>query len=650
MLWWTLRCLRSKNPKTREKATRKLGAFTDPRALKVLVATLGDKADNVCVAATEELVAKGKGAIEPLLAAMKDGETEVRERAAEALGRIRDHRAVETLVAALKEKKPVIRRKAVKALGSIGDVRAVESLLAGLKDDDCWVRALAAEALGEIGDARAIDPLVAALIDSWEKAREAAANALQRIDVNWAETETGRRAVPTLAGGLNKHGAPEVRRAAAKSLGKIGGASAIEHLAAALKDNDPEVQCEAAYALGKAGSTAVEPLVIVLTDEDSGPRVRSVAARALVSIRDPRAVDALVIALKHERVKRRMIGYMGDPDVLQAAAEGLGEIGDARAIEPLIEALVTGKENVRTAAANALKQIDPNWTKTEAAKHTVPFLAGHLRGSGSLARQAAAETLSKIGDTRAIEPLVVALPDDDSFTRWAVREALNVIDPDWPKSEAAKRAIRALVEALVGQEEARPKAAKALELIDPNWPKTEAAKLALPTLVEALTHWAESVRKEAVEALGKIGDVRAVEPLIEKLYDSDIGVCREAANALGKIRDVRAVEPLVRLFKDHGRCLQEHASHALIEIGDARAVEPLVAALADQWSEVRQMAIAALEHIDPDWWKSEAAQAAVPALAIALGNQDMTVRQAAVDALYKIGGPAAVQALRKTDA
>jgi len=83
------------------------------------------------------------------------------------------------------------------------------------------------------------------------------------------------------------------------------------------------------------------------------------------------------------------------------------------------------------------------------------------------------------------------------------------------------------------------------------------------------------IREEAAKALGKIGDVRAVKPLIAALLtDDESSVHRAAAQALGKIGDVQAVEPLITALKN-----VSDAASALGELKDARAVEPLIAVL-----------------------------------------------------------------------
>jgi len=92
-------------------------------------------------------------AVEPLIAALRDGVWGVRSRAAEALGKIGNRRAVEPVIAALKDS-DFSMWTAAEALGALGDARAVESLIVGLKDP--WIRREAAEALRRIGTPEAL--------------------------------------------------------------------------------------------------------------------------------------------------------------------------------------------------------------------------------------------------------------------------------------------------------------------------------------------------------------------------------------------------------------------------------------------------------------------------------------------------------------
>ena len=71
----------------------------------------------------------------------------------------------------------------------------------------------------------------------------------------------------------------------------------------------------------------------------------------------------------------------------------------------------------------------------------------------------------------------------------------------------------------------------------------------------------------AAEALGKIGDKRAVEPLIKALEDKDGYVSQHSARALGKIGDTRAVEPLIELLSDDDWGVRNAAKEALKKLG-----------------------------------------------------------------------------------
>jgi len=113
-------------------------------------------------------------------------------------------------------------------------------------------------------------------------------------------------------------------------------------------------------------------------------------------------------------------------------------------------------------------------------------------------RQTAAEILGRLKDPRAIGPLIVALVDEASEVREAASEALKSF-PGWGKSDEANRVVPELIVVLQDQRK------------DPE------------------------VRKNAAEALGKIKDPKAVEPLITTLKDKDSEVRWHAAEALEKI-------------------------------------------------------------------------------------------------------------------
>ena len=86
----------------------------------------------------------------------------------------------------------------------------------------------------------------------------------------------------------------------------------------------------------------------------------------------------------------------------------------------------------------------------------------------------------------------------------------------------------------------------------------------------------------------KLKEKKDVESLIKALqYKGDLDVRSEAVEAVGKIGDKRAVEPLIQALNDENKYVREGAALALAEIGDKRAVEPLIQALNDKDENVR---------------------------------------------------------------
>jgi hypothetical protein len=148
---------------------------------------------------------------------------------------------------------------------------------------------------------------------------------------------------------LLMHNNASERGKTALRLGEIGDARAVEPLIKALEDEDRKVHWQAAWALGEIGDArAVEPLIRKLegkfpVDQDA---LRE-SSLALVKI-GSHAVEPLIKVLRE------------DADVLtrSLAAQILGQIGDARAVEPLTEALKDKEEHVQKAAEEALFRLE----------------------------------------------------------------------------------------------------------------------------------------------------------------------------------------------------------------------------------------------------------------------------------------------------
>jgi len=246
-----------------------------------------------------------RGDVEALIDALRHEDEEVREYAAEAVGKIGGKRGVEPLIETLKDSSWRVRMWAAWALGNVRDERAVEPLIRALRDDRLDVRRIAADALSKIGET-AIDPLIKAFSDEDP-------NFCSRIE--YALWNIGNAVVGPLIRALEADDW-RVRRRVAMALGYINykrakdppgiildpgaifyldtkievpaskrdEARAVEPLIKTLEDNEPMVREAAAYALGKIGDKrAAEPLRRKL--EDNNPAVREAAKVALEEVR-----------------------------------------------------------------------------------------------------------------------------------------------------------------------------------------------------------------------------------------------------------------------------------------------------------------------------------------------------------------------------
>ena len=220
---------------------------------------------------------------------------------------------VDELIKNLRDKDMNVSYPSYEALCETGKP-AVDPLIKALKNDNPSVRSSAASALGTIGDPKATDPLIKALKDK----------------------DTG------------------VRVATARALGELKSQKAVEPLIEALKDQDPEVRMYVASSLGfLKAQKAVEPLIELLKDENE--TVVNSAVISLGQLKDPRATEPICeVMSRYANVHPGTILTVSynnpgnpeisdSPDILGGAVTALGEIGDPRAIDPLL-GLIADKE------------------------------------------------------------------------------------------------------------------------------------------------------------------------------------------------------------------------------------------------------------------------------------------------------------------
>lgn len=430
----------------------------------------------------------------------------------------------------------------------------------------------------------------------------------------------------------------------------------------------------AALVVGEVlDASSTKQLIVMLSDQDES--VCTLAAMAVRSLGDPRAVNPLINLLKNKIAVKDVIDALvaigipavkplirllsnADPDVRFHVANALGQIGDIRAVPALVGLL--RDENSWVAASNGLVRIGPAaveplirlfyCTEEDLRKnirHKVgdTWLADLLLPSLAYADWdlgwRVVLTLEKIG-TPAVEPLIAALSNPNEGIRWGAAITLGRIGD--------VRAAQSLANAVCD-----PNLNVALSAVESLGKIGSAAVEPLIRLLQTLS-W-KAPHQRIIDAFKKIGPP-AVEPLIIALSNtSDIYVRNTIIDTLGEIGDDRAIEPIVSILgkncsSDFGLVPSslfaeligyhsstcEHAIHVLVKIG-APAVDALISALSNSNPSVREFAALALGKIGD--------RRAIKPLIDLLSDQEKRVCMRAAEALGIIGDPVALPELER---
>lgn len=334
-------------------------------------------------------------------------------------------------------------------------------------------------------------------------------------------------------------------------------------------------------------------------------RERAAEQLALIAPQDPKAIHALIRALRDE-----------NPEVQRA----LRKIGPS---EYLSTALRNRDPRIRRGAAEVLGDLGPR------AIASVPALMHALNDSDECVRDGVARALGAIGAPSAVAPLIAALNDAAPNVRASAAESLGKI--------RAPESLPALTAKLSDTETGvRVKAAQAI------WRLDRDAELTVPVLVRALRD--RHVGSDAKFVLGEIGPAakKAVPALVQALREERVGrplrTPPSSALALGRIGAPAVPELIPVLQNDHPE-VRTSAVIALGFIGKAAhdAVPHLMPLLADKNLEVRQAAALALGSIEPDNHEL------VPALKQLARDDDIFLASAASAMLRNLDPAAALE-------
>ncbi|OTX97405.1 hypothetical protein BK729_16330 [Bacillus thuringiensis serovar wratislaviensis] len=293
--------------------------------------------------------------------------------------------------------------------------------------------------------------------------------------------------------------------------------------------------------------------------------------------------------------------------------------------------------------------VSVNITVTEISKwyesNMIEQLIGALDSPDEEVRKAAAQALGKAGEPRAVEPLIAILEDDRLYPRLEASKALGKIG-----LPAVDLLIKGLGKISFNNEIVPPEKAF--------WEKkfyvhdmaartlVRVGKVAVPSLIEIIEGNDEVLCQHAADALARIKDKRAVDPLIKALnqYSSEITTWK-IIRSLGEIGDRKCVEFLFPyLINNRIPFIRWETADSLGKLKSIHALKYLFKALEDPHEEVRRTSARALGKIGD--------RSAVGILIQILeqekgGKPREDVRWEAIRALGRIGGPNAQEALVK---
>ena len=394
------------------------------------------------------------------------------------------------------------------------------------------------------------------------------------------------------------YGNRKQRKEALELLGKFGNSQAVFPLIAEFSEDN--YRFKVAIVLGKIGdSRAIKPLIDAFKGrydtsedyisahpswarrlQDSESNLRVAVAKALGMLGSSQAVEALIEFGLYRKDRRDYDSESAN--VRGYSAEALGLIGDSSAVDSLLKAL---------GDSTSVHTLDPD-------KLTFSWSSS----DGNTVSTKVIEALVKIGDQRAIEPLLNMLEYGDPAGKAGVSER-----PYWPCYE--KKSLSWALEKLGWEPDTDER--RALYLLNRSeyynlWNLTEDeftswGSSAIEPLCNSLKHKSFTVQRNAIEILGNIGDSRAIGPLTEVVKTS---AGYQVVQALQKIGS-EAVPSLIEIAES-GITIQSHALigdvsihaiHSLGFIGDSRALKPLTLFLEHENENIRKAAIGAFRDL-----------------------------------------------------
>jgi HEAT repeat protein len=527
-----------------------------------------------------------------LVEAFDTPDVDVRKFIIDILGQLGDRKSLSLLTGALNDEDENVRAAAVEYLGTMKEPSVVDALIEILREGDLWTAYPAADALGRIGDRRAVPALLGALDN--KPLREPALRALGMIadessaDKIVALVEDGSKAVKHEAlralEMLFRNGVSEDILVDAIK-GRFG-ESAFDILLGHTKSSRPEIRVSAILFLGLLKEEkALLPLLELSTEEEYSEDVR----KALVYMGRERPDILMPLFSTEDAYHKRFIcdvasevaaplyydileRFLGDEDghVRTAAAFGLSNIGDPKAVDKIKALLQDPYVDVQEAALKALGSLRDGLDMDEVIRD--------INTRDSVLRRNLVLLLGEIAPAGAVPVLGFQLKDEDVSVRRAVVTALSKIETP----ESFKYLSQVLTD-----EDSGIRVVAALSL------GASGDESFIEDLILLLEDLEDMVKVAAIKALGRLGGESSVPSLIKMLTSENGFVVTAAIDAIGNLEGYYAREALRSMLNSGDKEVKRSAIRALSRFSDME--EDILRFVNDEDWAARVAAIESLE-------------------------------------------------------
>ena len=325
--------------------------------------------------------------------------------------------AEKAIILLLDHKNSSVREGAIRTLGVLGSEAAVSKFRERFESVSVWEKAAMVSALGSIDNQEAIQIVIPLLDASHPYLRGTAVEALEatayqitegklkkllvdehyfviKKTLEYIEERKEERLLPEVAA-LLSHADVSVDVSACQVLGELKNPQSVSPLIKFMEDNQDRLflQKKAVEALVRIGGEEAEDYLMRCLSR-TNPKLRQLAARALGELKSSEATLFLIKVLEDP-----------DDEVRIAAFQSLAQIKDFKATPTLIE--IVGREDLeiekRKKAIQTLGEIGDS--------RAVDPLVGILQGAEEKLKSTTAEALGRIGDKRVLQPLMSILSE-----------------------------------------------------------------------------------------------------------------------------------------------------------------------------------------------------------------------------------------------